>query len=74
MRLRMALDAKVSFLKQIEKGCEDKLTLRDYTALMQMISDVLQGFRMEELEQRDKSEKDDLLESFDALSYEKKKS
>ena len=47
------IDAKMSFLRQIEKECADKLTVTDMGTLMQTISDVLQRFRMEELQGQD---------------------
>lgn len=67
----MAIDAKVSFLRQIEKACEDKLTVKDMTELMRTISDVMQGFRMEELRSAEEYRDDDLLDSFiDALKVQ----
>lgn len=45
----MALDAKQSFLSQVEHRCEDRLTVTELSGLMSVISDVLQSFRMEEL-------------------------
>ena len=59
----MALDAKISFMRQIEKNCADKLTVTNMAALMREISDVLQGFRMEELQKMEVA-KDDLLDSY----------
>ena len=61
----MAIDAKQSFLGQVERGCADRLTVTDLSGLMGIISDVLQGFRMEELRIIDgTSENDDLLDAF----------
>ena len=47
------IDAKMSFLRQVEKECADKLTVTDMGSLMQTFSNVLQRFRMEELQCQD---------------------
>lgn len=47
------IDAKMSFLRQVEKECADKLTVTDMGSLMQTVSNVLQRFRMEELQCQD---------------------
>ena len=60
----MAIDAKQSFLSQVEHKCADRLTVNNLSGLMGVISDVLQGFRMEELKLGGPDQKDDLLESF----------
>lgn len=60
----MAIDAKVSFLRQIEKGLEDKLTQKDMQKMMAAVSDVMQHFRMEELRQDILYMEDDLLNAF----------
>ena len=60
----MAIDAKQSFLSQIEHKCADRLTVTELSGIMGIISDVLQSFRMEELKMGDPDQKDDLLESF----------
>ena len=44
------IDAKMSFIRQLEKQCADKLTVADMGSLLQTVSDVLQNFRMEELQ------------------------
>ena len=61
----MAIDAKQSFISQVEHRCADRLTMTDMNGLMAIISDVLQGFRMEEMacSAWDMTE-DDLLEAF----------
>lgn len=67
----MAIDAKVSFLRLIEKRCEDKLTVKDMTELMKTVSDVMQGFRMEELRNPEEYRDDDLMASFvDAMEVQ----
>lgn len=60
----MAIDAKVSFLQQIEKSCAEKLTMADIERLMIIISDVLEDFDMRENRKWEKEEKDDLLDCF----------
>ena len=60
----MAIDAKMSFLSQVEHRCADRLTVTDMSGLMGIISDLLQGFRMEELQQIRTEQEDDLLQSF----------
>lgn len=60
----MAIDAKVSFLRQIEKGLEDKLTQKDMQKMLAAVSDVMQHFRMEELRQDILYMEDDLLNAF----------
>ena len=57
------IDAKMSFLRQVEKECSDKLTVADMGVLMQVFSDVLQRFRMEELQDQSVVS-DEMLESF----------
>ena len=61
----MAIDAKQSFLSQVEHQSADLLTVNDMSRLMGMISDVLQNFEMRELrrDRWDMSE-DDLMKAF----------
>ena len=60
----MAIDAKQSFLSQVEHKGADLLTVNDMSRIMGIISDLLQGFRMEELKQDVMNCEDDLLDSF----------
>ena len=60
----MAIDAKQSFLSQIEHKCADMLTVAEMPKIMSAISDLLQGFRMEELQRTDLDQDDDLMEAF----------
>ena len=60
----MAIDAKQSFLSQIEHKCADMLTVAEMPRIMGVISDLLQGFRMEELQRTDLDQDDDLMEAF----------
>lgn len=60
----MAIDAKQSFLSQIEHRCADMLTVAEMPRIMSAISDLLQGFRMEELQRADLDQDDDLMEAF----------
>lgn len=45
----MAIDAKVSFLKQTEMKLADKITMADMSKCLEAISDVLQDFDMREI-------------------------
>ena len=65
----MAIDAKQSFLSQVEHKCADRLTVTDMSGLMSILSDLLQGFRMEELQRTGDNEPDDLLDSFVASMH-----
>lgn len=60
----MAIDAKQSFLSQIEHKCADMLTVAEMPRIMGVISDLLQGFRMEELKDAETAKDDDLLDAF----------
>lgn len=60
----MAIDAKQSFLSQVEHRCADMLTVAEMPKIMSAISDLLQGFRMEELQRTDLDQDDDLMEAF----------
>ena len=62
----MAIDAKMSFLRQIEKNCADKLTTKDMETLVTVISDVLEGYDMVETLRDGDIGQDDLLESYEA--------
>ena len=66
----MAIDAKQSFLSQVEKKCADRLTVTDLSGLMGIISDVMEGFRMEEIN-RDAGEmsEDDMLDAYEASMH-----
>ena len=65
----MAIDAKQSFLSQVEHKCADRLTVTDMSGLMSILSDLLQDFRMEELQRTGDNEPDDLLDSFVASMH-----
>ena len=60
----MAIDAKKSFLAQVEHKCADLLTVSNMSKVMETISDLLQHFRMEELRIDENPQEDDLLDSF----------
>ena len=60
----MAIDAKVSFLGQVERKYAEILTMRDMDNAMRIISDVLEGFDMREGERWGDERKDDLFDSF----------
>ena len=60
----MAIDAKVSFLGQVERKCADLLTVSTMEKTMQIISDILEGFDMRECERWEEIQKDDLLDSY----------
>ena len=60
----MAIDAKMSFLRQLEDQCADKLTQKDLQQMMQIASDVLEGYDMREVAAWGNEGPDDLLESF----------
>ena len=60
----MAIDAKMSFLRQVEKKCADKLTMRDMETLLTVVSDIMEDFDM--LENPHFGEvADDMLESYE---------
>ena len=60
----MAIDAKVSFLGQVERKYAELLTMKDMVQAMQIISDVLEGFDMRECAKWEDEQKDDLLDSY----------
>ena len=60
----MAIDAKQSFLSQVEHRCANMLTVAEMPRVMSAISDLLQEFRMEELQRTDPDLDDDLLDAF----------
>ena len=60
----MAIDAKMSFLRQLEENCADKLTQTDLQKMLQITSDVLEGYDMRETASWMNEGPDDLLESF----------
>ena len=61
----MAIDAKVSFLGQIELKLADKLTTTDMSKCLGIIGDVLENFDMRECHGwGNESDTDDLLDSF----------
>lgn len=60
----MAIDAKMSFLGQVENGCGDILAKNDLGKMLKVISDVLERFDMVENRRVDDNRKDDLIETF----------
>lgn len=60
----MAIDAKVSFMGQVERKCAEILTVSTMEKTMKIISDVLEGFDMRECERWEEIQKDDLLDSY----------
>lgn len=61
----MAIDAKMSFLRAVEKQCADKLTVKDSGALMCLISDILESYEMMENRRSwDEDGPDDMLDAF----------
>ena len=61
----MGIDAKQAFLSQVERQCADQLTVKDMSGLMKVISDLMQGFRMEALDvSAFDAVEDDLLDAF----------
>ena len=60
----MAIDAKVSFLRQLEENCADKLTQKDLQKMLQICNDVLEGFDMREIAGWGNEGPDDMLDSF----------
>ena len=60
----MAIDAKVSFMGQVERKCADVLTVSEMEKTMQIISDVLEGFDMREMSKWEDEQTDDMLSSY----------
>ena len=61
----MAIDAKQSFLGQVEQKCADILTVNDMGRVMSAISDLLENFDMRELRSdRWEMTEDDLMDAF----------
>ena len=60
----MAIDAKVSFLRQLEENCADKMTQAAVQKMLQIASDVLEGYEMRETAAWGSEGQDDLLDSF----------
>lgn len=60
----MAIDAKMSFLRQLETNCADKMTMADVQKMMIIVSDVLEGFDMREVAVWGDDGNDDLFDSF----------
>lgn len=60
----MAIDAKVNFLSQVEHALSEKVTVSDMARLMSTISDVLQCFRMESVQNFEIAQNDDILRCF----------
>ena len=60
----MAIDAKVSFLREMEKQGAETIPQAMMQRVLQIASDVLEGFDMRELANWTENEKDDLLEGY----------
>ena len=60
----MAIDAKMSFLRQLEAKSAEKMTMADIQRMMVIVSDVLEGFDMRERNAWEDEGTDDLLDSF----------
>lgn len=60
----MAIDAKVSFMGQVERKCADVLTVSEMEKTLQIISDLLEGFDMRECAGWKDEQKDDLIDAF----------
>ena len=58
----MAIEAKTSFLRQIEKELSTTTTADTMAKVLSIISDVMEGFDMREISVED--EQDDMLECF----------
>ena len=68
----MAINSKQSFMREIETRCADALTVADMAKLMTIVSDVLEGYRMDEINPgRWSMEDNDLLRAFvDSLNVQ----
>lgn len=60
----MAIDAKVSFLREMEKQGAETIPQATMQRMLQIASDVLEGFDMREIARWDENEKDDLLDGY----------
>ena len=60
----MAIDAKVSFLREMEKQGAETIPQAMMQRVLQIASDVLEGFDMREIARWDENEKDDLLDGY----------
>ena len=60
----MAIDAKVSFMGQVERKCADVLTVSEMEKTLKIISDLLEGFDMRERAGWKDEQKDDLMDAF----------
>ena len=60
----MAIDAKMSFLRQLEAKSAEEMTMADIQRMMVIVSDVLEGFDMRERNAWEDEGTDDLLDSF----------
>lgn len=59
----MAMDAKITFIRQLEETLCDKVVAADITLLLRTVSDVLEGYEMRCVAKWD-DEKDDLLDCY----------
>lgn len=60
----MAIDAKMAFLRQAEEGLSSKLTQTDMVVCLSIVSDILEGFDVRQVDMYDENVPDDLLTSF----------
>ena len=60
----MAIDAKVSFLREMEKQGAETIPQAMMQRMLQIASDVLEGFDMREIARWDENETDDLLDGY----------
>ena len=60
----MAIDAKMSFLRQLEAKSAEEMTMANIQQMMIIVSDVLEGFDMRERSAWEDEGTDDLLDSF----------
>ena len=63
----MAIDAKMDFLRQAEKELADRILAGELDGVMNALSDVLQGYRMEAVLNREDGDDDLLMCYLDAL-------
>ena len=60
----MAIDAKMSFLSQVDHTCAELLTKSDLEKTLKVISDILEGFDMRECQRWEDDQTDDLLDTY----------
>lgn len=66
----MAMDAKISFMQEMEKALEDKITAADLMKILTVVSDIMEGYDMRSITVW-ADDTDDLLDSYiSALNVE----